>query len=75
MPFVALYTAALNVLLWLSHLAFRASDAGSSSALRWGLVLLAPSALFAAALRALPSRRAPLAAVTAVSITVVGFLG
>jgi hypothetical protein len=71
MPLLALYTAAFNVLLWLSRFAFASSVHGWA---RWGLVLLAPSALFAAALRALPSRRAPLAVVTGVSITLMGML-
>lgn len=71
MPLLALYTAAFNVLLWLSRFAFGAHFHGWS---RWALVLLAPSALFAAALRALPSRRAPLAAVTGVSVALLGVL-
>jgi hypothetical protein len=72
MPLVALYTAAFNVLLWLSRCVFASSFHGWG---RWALVLLAPSALFAAALRALPSRRAPLAVVTCISITLLGMLG
>jgi hypothetical protein len=74
MPLLALYTAAFNVLLWLSRLAFAPTFAGWSSAVRWGFVLLAPIALFAATLRAWPSRRTPLAAVTGVSLAVLGLL-
>lgn len=75
MPLLALYCVALNALLWLSRATLAPSISGAPSYWRWGLVLLAPCALFAAALRALPSRRGPLAFVTAASITVIATIG
>jgi hypothetical protein len=75
MPVLAVYCVAINSLLWLSRATLAPSFAGSPSIWRWTLVLLGPCALFAAALRALPSRRGPLAFVTCLSIAAIGTLG
>jgi hypothetical protein len=75
MPTLAVYACCLNALLWLCHSTLFAPLASAPTLIRWGLVLLAPCALFAAALRALPCGRAPLALVTATSIGALGLLG
>ncbi|MDP3276102.1 MAG: hypothetical protein Q8Q09_12960 [Deltaproteobacteria bacterium] len=68
MPLIPVYAVALNVLLWVSLCALAPALSGWPSIIRWLLVLLAPSALFALGLRIMADRRATLAVITAMSL-------